>query len=307
MMNEAELLRLIGRLPPNLIERTLPETEDISAESAGKEQITMFTNTETKRRGAFWLRGVIPAAIAGVLLAGNIALLAVLGKIGRSGTQALTPPAGASIGTSAETDSAPPESGTVWLTGEEAARRIEQLRSMEADYTGMTLQEAAVLIEKKGWEGWRIRCRYCMSDQPAETVLAQTVSYAPYTVSDGDAILSKAAAEYQLTVSGGPDCRTVQLTVQLPADAFGDGHPELIFLDENGFTVLAETAPEPETIAADGTFAAEIAGCGRKTVRVYMTNESDEKYLCGIYDVDFEAGTAVAESLGDGFTITVTE
>ena len=86
-MKTTDIMEALGEVPEDLVIRALSAADDRMAAPAEREQIMMITEHEEKRsRRRIWLRGGIAAAIAGVLLAGNLALLYSLGKIGRNGS-----------------------------------------------------------------------------------------------------------------------------------------------------------------------------------------------------------------------------
>ena len=84
-MKNTDIMEALGDVPEDLVLSALHPADDLTAEPDGREQIIMTNEPENKgRTRRLWLRGGIAAAIAGVLLAGNLALLHGLGRIGRS-------------------------------------------------------------------------------------------------------------------------------------------------------------------------------------------------------------------------------
>lgn len=292
-MNEKELLRLIGQVSPELIERTLPDTEDITAAPEEREHITMTTNTEQKSRAGLWLRGGIAAAIAGVLLLGNIALLSGLGKIGRGGSSAVTP---AATDTTALTKTT---AGT-----ETTADSQNELLKKIPDCVGMSAADARLRIAEAVFVGEDVRldCRYIPSDQPADTVLEQQVSSREKNHYNGGRF---APALCVLTLSGGSDCRTVPVTVELPEEALSGGDAELILLDRDSgilFDAMIDAAAWP-----DRHCTVEVTGWGKKELEASVYTDVNLRTDCGTYTVDFASGDVgtVRETDGEGFRLSV--
>lgn len=294
MMDEKKLLSLIGQVSPELIEKTLPETEDISAAPEEKERIMMTNYTEAKRGRAAWLRGGIAAAVVGVLLIGNIALISGLGKIGKGGSSVVTPAASGSEG---KTDTLPAD------PQETLQKKLEEI----PDCTGWDLREALLKIPGTDFtvgEELRMECVYVKNDSAADTVLDQKVSLRPENYLNGGRF---APALCVLTVSGGPDCSTVPVTVELPADAMQEANPELILLDrESGilFDGLIDPAEHP-----DNRFTAEVTGWGIRNLEAFLYTGENDRNDIGTYQVDFTSGNTgtVPVTAGEGFAVSVTE
>ena len=85
-MKNTDIMEALGDVPEDLVMNALSSADALTAFPAEREQITMTENRETKSSRIRWLRGGIAAAAVIVLIAGNIALLYSLGKIGRGGS-----------------------------------------------------------------------------------------------------------------------------------------------------------------------------------------------------------------------------
>ena len=100
MMNEKDLLDAVGEIRDELIEKTaLPDTSCIGTEPAGEEHFIMETkkNKEAKtQKNSFFIRPAVAAAVAGLVLLGNVALFAGIAKMRNStdgGNSTFTPAA----------------------------------------------------------------------------------------------------------------------------------------------------------------------------------------------------------------------
>ena len=84
-MNEKDLLDAIGEIKDELIEKTaLPDTSGVDTEPAGEEHFIMENkmNNETKaQKNSFFIRPAVAAAVAGLVLLGNVALFAGIAKM----------------------------------------------------------------------------------------------------------------------------------------------------------------------------------------------------------------------------------
>lgn len=90
-MNSFNLTEAFGEVSERFVAEAL-ETDTVISEDvkmtvpSGEEHMMMNDVNNTKNRRILWLRGGIAAAIAGVLIAGNIALFYGLGRIGKNGS-----------------------------------------------------------------------------------------------------------------------------------------------------------------------------------------------------------------------------
>lgn len=104
-MRNTDIMEALGDVPEDLVMNALSSADDLTAFPAEREHIMMTENKDTKSRRRLWLRGGIAAAAVIVLIAGNLALLYSLGKIGRGGSSQapLTGTEAETTGTDADT------------------------------------------------------------------------------------------------------------------------------------------------------------------------------------------------------------
>ena len=93
-MNSFNLSEAFGEVSEQFVAEELDAgamipQEELITEPSGREHIMMTENIEKKSR-SLWLRGGIAAAIVGVLIAGNLAVIYGLGRIGKNGSSVVT-------------------------------------------------------------------------------------------------------------------------------------------------------------------------------------------------------------------------
>ena len=147
-MKTTDIMEALGEVPEDLVIRALSAADDRMAAPAEREQIMMITEHEEKRSSRrIWLRGGIAAAIAGVLLAGNLALLYSLGKIGRNGSSV----AETTVSTPAEiTETTEQTTETATETTETTTTTADPNKVIVPNFYGMDYDKAVKLAESCG-------------------------------------------------------------------------------------------------------------------------------------------------------------